>query len=72
MTFALNGIDADTRGKLYDFFIGSLHNLEHFFPHRIQPLYRALVNHRNELFAFARRLDLKIQGIAQRFHSKAL
>ena len=64
----LNGIDADTRGKLYDFVAESLHELEHFCPHRIQPVYRALVNQRNELLAFAQRLDLKIERIAQQFH----
>jgi hypothetical protein len=63
----LNGIDADTRGKLYDFIAESLHEIEHFCPHHIQPVYRALVNQRNELLAFAHRLDLKIEGIAQQF-----
>ncbi len=64
----LNGIDTDTREKLYDFAAESLHELEHFCPHRIQPAYRALVNQRNELLAFAQRFDLKIDEIAQQFH----
>ena len=55
------------RQELLAFVVAELELLESQCPHRIGPVRRALHNQRKQLLAFAKLLDDKLAGIAERF-----
>ena len=64
---ALAGPDAATRGELYDFVVAALAELEPLDPKRLGAVRRTLANQRDQLLAFATRLDQALEVLAQQF-----
>ena len=64
---SLAGPDAVTRIELYNFVIAEMKKLEQQDAKRIGPVRRSLDNQRDDLLAFAKKLDQDISGIAQCF-----
>jgi len=65
--FALAGPDQATRLELYDFIVDSLHYLSKFKRWKIEPVWRSLVNQRDDLLRFALRLDQQLEELARSF-----
>jgi len=55
------------RGELYDFVVAELSARASKCPHRLEPICRALQNQRDDLLAFARRLDEHLEQLGQEF-----
>jgi hypothetical protein len=53
------------RCQLYDFVVAELKARASKCPHRLEPICRALENQRDDLLAFARRLDEKLEQLGQ-------
>ena len=64
---SLAGPDHATRRELYDFVVAELQARESLCPHRIGPVVRALKNQRDQLLAFAARLDQDLAELAVQF-----
>jgi hypothetical protein len=64
---SLAGPDHATRCALYDFVVAELRRRASLCPHRIGPVVRALANQRDDLLAFAARLDQDLAALALRF-----
>jgi hypothetical protein len=64
---SLVGPDHATRRELYDFVVAELRARESLCPHRIGPVVRALKNQRDQLLAFAARLDQDLAELAVQF-----
>lgn len=64
---SLVGPDHATRRELYDFVVAELLARESLCPYRIDPVVRALKNQRDQLLAFAARLDQDLAGLAVQF-----
>lgn len=64
---ALAGPDTATRQALYDFVVAALQNLEALDAKRLRPVRRALANQRDQLLAFATRLDQELEALAHQF-----
>jgi hypothetical protein len=64
---SLAGPDHATRCALYDFVVAELRSRESLCPHRIGPVIRALANQRDDLLAFAARLDQDLATLALQF-----
>ena len=62
---SLSGPDLKERKQLYDFILEELNNRKSLCPHRIEPVYKMLKNHRDNLLAFASVLDDKFAQIAE-------
>jgi hypothetical protein len=62
---SLAGPDLPTRYELFDFIVAELHQREAEDPSRIGTMRVALQNQRNDLLAFARVLDQKLDAIAR-------
>jgi hypothetical protein len=65
--FSLVGPDQATRLELFDFIVDSLYQLTSFKKWKIEPVWRSLVNQRDELLRFASRLDQKVEELASSF-----
>lgn len=63
----LNGTDADIRKELYDIVVELLGELIPLCEYRIKPVWRALSNQRDDLLAFAYRLDQQFNELSQEF-----
>ena len=61
---ALAGPSLDIRNEIFDFIVAELGRREHVDPRRIRPVRVALQNQRDDLLAFAGRLDNKLATIA--------
>ena len=61
---SLAGPDHATRRALYDFIVAELRARESLCSHRISPVVRALSNQRDQLLAFAARLDQDLAALA--------
>ena len=68
---SLAGPDHMTRYELYDFVVAELRAREPLCPHRIGPVVRALSNQRDQLLAFAGRLDQDLAALAVEFQLSA-
>jgi hypothetical protein len=68
---SLAGPDHVTRCALYDFVVAELRAREPLCPHRIGPVVRALSNQRDQLLAFAGRLDQDLATLAVEFQLPA-
>lgn len=68
---SLAGPDYATRCQLYDFVVAELRAREPLCPHRIGPVVRALNNQRDQLLAFASRLDQDLAALAVEFQLPA-
>jgi hypothetical protein len=68
---SLAGPDHMTRCELYDFVVAELRARESLCPHRIGPVVRALNNQRDQLLAFASRLDQDLAALAVEFQLPA-
>jgi hypothetical protein len=68
---ALNGLPYQDRCTLYDFLIEELRVRVPLCPHRLQPVYTLLHNHRDDLLAFAAQLDQDLARLAQEFQVPA-
>lgn len=68
---SLAGPDCATRCELYDFVVAELRARETLCPHRIGPVVRALSNQRDQLLAFAGRLDQAVAALAVEFQLPA-
>jgi hypothetical protein len=55
------------RCELYDFVVAELRARAPKCPHRLEPICRALENQRDDLLAFARRLDEDLEQLGQEF-----
>jgi hypothetical protein len=55
------------RCELYDFVVAELRARSPKCPHRLEPICRALENQRDDLLAFARRLDEDLEQLGQEF-----
>jgi hypothetical protein len=64
---SLAGPDHAVRRELYDFVVAELRTREPLSPHRIGPVVRALTNQRDQLLAFAARLDQDLAVLALQF-----
>lgn len=64
---SLTGDDYRTRCELYDFVVAELQARQSQCAHRIGPVVRALTRQRDDLLAFAARLDQDLAGLAHRF-----
>lgn len=64
---ALDGPDYAARVELFDFAVAELKARAPQCPHRIEPAARLLLNHRDELLAFARQLDRDLADLAAEF-----
>jgi len=64
---SLAGPDHAARRELYDFVVAELRARESSCPHRIAPVVRALSNQRDQLLAFAARLDQDLAALALQF-----
>lgn len=64
---SLAGPDHATRCALYDFVVAELRSRESLCPHRIGPVVRGLANQRDDLLAFAARLDQDLAALALQF-----
>jgi hypothetical protein len=56
------------RCQLYDFVVAELKARAPKCPHRLEPICRALENQRDDLLAFAQRLDEDLEQLAQELH----
>jgi len=65
--FALGGPCCDDRRVLYDFVVAELRARAVQCPHRINPLCTFLENHRDQLLAFAEKLDGDLEALAASF-----
>jgi hypothetical protein len=65
--FSPAGPDHATRRELFDFVVAELRSRQPLGPHRIGPVVRALANQRDDLLAFAARLDQDLAVVAQEF-----
>ena len=68
---SLAGPDHMTRCELYDFVVAELRARESLCAHRIGPVVRALNNQRDQLLAFAARLDQDLAALAVEFQLPA-
>lgn len=64
---SLAGADYATRRELYDFAVAELQARRSLCPHRIGPVVNALTNQRDDLLAFAAKLDQDLADLAHRF-----
>jgi hypothetical protein len=64
---SLAGPDHVARRELYDFVVAELLARQSLCPHRIGPVVRALTNQRDQLLAFAARLDQDLAALAGLF-----
>jgi hypothetical protein len=64
---AVNGLAYPDRCALYDFVVAELQARVPRCPHRLQPLYTLLHDHRDDLLAFAAELDEELIGLARQF-----
>jgi uncharacterized protein (UPF0548 family) len=64
---SLAGADYATRRELYDFVVAELQARRSLCPHRIGPVVNALTNQRDDLLAFAAKLDQDLAHLAHRF-----
>jgi hypothetical protein len=65
--FAVNGLAYADRCALFDFVVVELRVRVPLCPHRLQPLYTLLHDHRKELLAFAAQLDKDLAHLAHEF-----
>jgi hypothetical protein len=65
--FSLTGPDQTTRLELFDFLVDSLLQLSKFKRWKIEPVWRSLVNQRDDLLSFASRLDRQLEELAKSF-----
>jgi len=65
--FSLAGPSQATRLELFDFLVDSLHQLCKFKKWKIEPVWRSLVNQRDDLLSFASRLDRQLEELAKSF-----
>jgi hypothetical protein len=63
--FTVAGPCYDDRRELYDFVVAELKARASRCPHRLEPICRALQNQRDDLLAFARRLDEDLERLGQ-------
>lgn len=63
----VNGPDAPTRRYLFDFIVSELKQLEGQCPDRIRAVRVALENQREDLLAFAEKLDQRIGGLSEKW-----
>jgi len=64
---ALNGLPYQDRCTLYDFLVEELRARVVLCPHRLQPVYTLLHNHRDDLLAFAAQVDEDLARLSQEF-----
>jgi len=62
---AVAGPPTQERNELFDFIVQQLQKREEKFPNRIRPLRKKLARHRNQLLGFSRKLDQKLEEIAE-------
>ncbi len=63
--FAVAGPSYTDRCELYDFVVAELKARASKCPHRLEPICRVLQNQRDDLLAFARRLDENLEQLGQ-------
>jgi hypothetical protein len=64
---AVTGLDYDARRELYDFVVSELRSRQGACPHRLRPVCTALANQRDDLLAFAARLDRDLAAVAAEY-----
>jgi hypothetical protein len=64
---AVAGPSYAERCALYDFIVAELRTRESLCSHRLEPIWRLLANQRDDLLAFARRLDEDLEFLGQEF-----
>jgi hypothetical protein len=57
--------------NLYDFVVAKLRARASKCPHRLEPICRVLQNQRDDLLAFAHRLDEDLEQLGQMYHWKS-
>jgi hypothetical protein len=64
---AVTGLGYDARRELYDFVLSELRARQALCPHRLRPVCTALQNQRDDLLAFAQRLDGDLAAVAAEY-----